>query len=377
VLLFSVLYNFGIAQTPWILGRDIAGVVQRVGSKVTNVAVGERVWLCADSRDVRAGAYQAYSVARSVHVGRILSQGTSDQEAATLGTGLVTAAIVAYWFFDWNRAASLGGKAMARESNSASSHQQQSQSHGRGRGRGWVLIYGGATVTGIYLAQLARLSGMRVISIASPANFEYLKSLGVLHCINRNLAPEEVQEEVIDIVGDDGVDYCMDAVGSKTATICHGILRAASSKQSTSSSQMICLAGDPKVKSVNANHDRPAKMRKTIAGTRESVITKEDEEQHTSVKVHKISFSTTFYGDDVFASSVLHDLDALLQSNELQPARPEVFPDGLAGVRRGLESLRDNLTPSAKKLVVNIADTPHSHVTNLGVRSEMGWNGAV
>jgi NADPH:quinone reductase-like Zn-dependent oxidoreductase len=109
----SVLYNFGIAGTPWILGRDIAGVVERVGGNVQNVVPGERVWLCADSRDVRSGAYQAYSIARGAHVGKIC-ENVSNEEAATLGTGLVTAAIAAYWFFDWNRALSLGGKAMPR-----------------------------------------------------------------------------------------------------------------------------------------------------------------------------------------------------------------------------------------------------------------------
>ena len=88
--------------------------MDQVGPAVKDLVAGQRVWLCADSRDVRSGAYQAYSVARSVHVGRI-SDSLSSQEAATLGTGLVTAAIAAYWFFEWPRARSLGGKAMPRE----------------------------------------------------------------------------------------------------------------------------------------------------------------------------------------------------------------------------------------------------------------------
>lgn len=106
--LLSVLYNFGISGTPWILGRDIAGVVEKVGDDVKDLQVGERVWLCADSRDIRSGAYQAYSIARRVHIGKI-SKEITDEQAATLGTGLVTAAIVAYWFFEWSRAESLPG----------------------------------------------------------------------------------------------------------------------------------------------------------------------------------------------------------------------------------------------------------------------------
>lgn len=79
-----------------------------MGEGVKDVNVGERVWVCADSRDIRSGAYQAYSIARCAHIGKISEEITNEQ-AATLGTGLVTAAIVAYWFFDWCRAGSLDG----------------------------------------------------------------------------------------------------------------------------------------------------------------------------------------------------------------------------------------------------------------------------
>lgn len=109
----SVLYNFGIPESPWVLGRDIAGVVSEVGAKVTHLKPGQRVWTCADSRDVRAGAYQAFSVARAVHVGHVCAN-LKDEQAATLGTGLVTAAIAAYWFFRWPRATELGGGKMPR-----------------------------------------------------------------------------------------------------------------------------------------------------------------------------------------------------------------------------------------------------------------------
>lgn len=104
-----MLYKFGIPDAPWILGRDVAGVVAAVGPDVTDFKPGQRVWTCADARDVRAGAYQSYSVCRRAHLGRA-SERLSDAEAATLGTGLVTAAIAAYWFFRWPRAQVLAGQ---------------------------------------------------------------------------------------------------------------------------------------------------------------------------------------------------------------------------------------------------------------------------
>lgn len=232
-------------------------------------------------------------------------------------------------------------------------------------------IYGGGSITGIYLTQLARLSNLQVISIASPSNFDYLTSLGATHCIDRYLEPEEIQAKVIELVGDEDITYCLDAVGSKTATICHGILCSAGKKQG----QMICLAGDPKPKSINEDHNRPAKMRRNAAGKKSGIDVLK--ELNRNVKIHKISFSTTFYGDDLFAKSMMADLNTLLQRKELLPARTKVWPDGLAGVRGGLEALRDNLAPRGKKLVVNLADTPHADLTNLGVRSELGWNGMV
>ena len=59
----SVSYNFGIPAFPWILGRDIAGtVVQVPENNEKGWKVGDRVWTCADSRQLSAGGYQRYSV---------------------------------------------------------------------------------------------------------------------------------------------------------------------------------------------------------------------------------------------------------------------------------------------------------------------------
>ena len=94
----SVVYRFGINALPWILGRDISGTVEQVGVEVMSLKAGDRVWTCADSRDVRCGAYQEYSIADAATVGKVPDEVTAEQ-AATLGTGLVTAAIALWWFF--------------------------------------------------------------------------------------------------------------------------------------------------------------------------------------------------------------------------------------------------------------------------------------
>lgn len=40
----SIDYNMCLPELPWVLGREMAGVVERVGSEVTRLKRGDRVW---------------------------------------------------------------------------------------------------------------------------------------------------------------------------------------------------------------------------------------------------------------------------------------------------------------------------------------------
>jgi NADPH:quinone reductase-like Zn-dependent oxidoreductase len=42
----------------------------------------------------------------------------------------------------------------------------------------WVFVYGGSSGVGQFAVQLAKLSGYKVVTVASPRNHEFLKSLG-------------------------------------------------------------------------------------------------------------------------------------------------------------------------------------------------------
>ncbi|KAK0548910.1 hypothetical protein OC846_002506 [Tilletia horrida] len=345
----SVLYNFGIANTPWVLGRDVAGIVHEVSGTSTGFKPGDRVWTCADSRDSRAGAYQQFSIAKAHTIGRIPERVT-DEEAATVGTGLVTAAVILYWFFRLQRAEELAEGRVPRK-------VPEVEGLGSKRDNRWILVYGGGAVTGIYAIQLARLSGLRPIVIASPGNFEYLKSIGAEICLDRYKEPAELLDAIREQTAGQ-LAFAIDCVGSKTAVVCERALKEANGDWA-GVGQLCCLAGDPKVK--------PGEQQETDADLAQRLV--------RDVKIHKISFSTTFYGDDEFSRALLADLDALFASGSLKPVQAEVLPDGLASVRRGLESLRDGTAPRAKKLVVRIADTPKADLTNLGVRAELSWNG--
>lgn len=159
-------------------------------------------------------------------------------------------------------------------------------------------IYGGGAVTGIYAAQLASISNLRVITIASPSNFDYLRSIGVSACVDRHQPAQAILDSISSHLEGGRLRYAMDCVSSTTADLCLKALQS-----SPGNNELICLAGNPKAE----------------AG---------------EVKVHKISFSTTFYHPDgVFAKEVLGYVTRLLQEGSLKPCRPQVLADGLAGIR--------------------------------------------
>jgi NADPH:quinone reductase-like Zn-dependent oxidoreductase len=54
-----VVYKFGVHSTPWISGREGAGVIEEVGSEVTGVRKGDRVFVTSTNyRDNRTSTFQ-------------------------------------------------------------------------------------------------------------------------------------------------------------------------------------------------------------------------------------------------------------------------------------------------------------------------------
>ncbi|KAH7403437.1 putative zinc-binding oxidoreductase ToxD [Cadophora sp. MPI-SDFR-AT-0126] len=151
------------AFTYSLLGVDAAGIVVEVGKGVTkNFKKGERVAGFshgANDRNPVTGAFANYILMKGDLTLRIPPK-MSFEDAATLPCGLATVGLGFYRhlelpFLNYPVDAKTGGP--------------------------FILIYGGSSATGSLAIQVAKLSGLTVITTASPRNFDFVKSLGADH----------------------------------------------------------------------------------------------------------------------------------------------------------------------------------------------------
>ncbi|WP_405485652.1 NADP-dependent oxidoreductase [Nocardia sp. NBC_00511] len=157
-------------ELPQTLGYEAAGIVDEVGAGVTDVVVGERIFGVGG-----AGAAQAESAVLS-HYAPIPAE-LDFAEAAALPAALETAA----------RGLDQLGLAAG----------------------GTVLINGASGSVGGAAVQLARARGLRVIGTASPANHDYLRTLGA-----EPVAYGDGLIERVLAVAPGGVDGALDVAGS-------------------------------------------------------------------------------------------------------------------------------------------------------------------
>ncbi|KAK5637379.1 hypothetical protein RRF57_013091 [Xylaria bambusicola] len=147
---------FPFLTYPLAGGIDVSGTVAEVGSSATSkFHVGDRVLGFPCDFASRSGAFQSY-VAVSASVATKLPEATSFVEAATLPSGVATAAEALYAY-------------LGLEHPSVPPRPRNGKT---------VLIGGGASVVGSNAVQLAVASGYEVITTSSLSNFAHCISLG-------------------------------------------------------------------------------------------------------------------------------------------------------------------------------------------------------
>ncbi|KAK0115321.1 hypothetical protein ONS96_013780 [Cadophora gregata f. sp. sojae] len=151
------------AFTHSLLGVDAAGIVVEVGkSVIKNIKKGDRVAGFshgANDRNPVTGTFANYILMKGDLTLRI-PPNMSFEDAATTPCGLVTVGLGFY------RHLELPFLTYPVESKTAGP---------------FILIYGGSSATGSLAIQFAKLSGLTVITTASPRNFDFVKSLGADH----------------------------------------------------------------------------------------------------------------------------------------------------------------------------------------------------
>ncbi|KAN0117172.1 putative zinc-binding oxidoreductase ToxD [Hyaloscypha variabilis] len=155
--------------TPYtLLGCDAAGIVVEVGSEVTkDFKVGDRIaGLAHGGNDLEPqdGTFAEYILLKG-DIAMHIPPNISFEEAATLPCGLATVALALYKHLSL-RLPTFRIK-------------EEEKKDGRA-----ILIYGGSSASGTLAIQFAKLSGLTVITTASPHNFPLLKSLGADHVLD-------------------------------------------------------------------------------------------------------------------------------------------------------------------------------------------------
>lgn len=160
-------------KMPLILGWDIAGIVDKVGSKVTNFAVGDCIYSRPDIS--KNGGYAEYIAIKASEVG-FKPKNISFVEAASFPLAGLTA---------W--------QGLIDIANIQKGHR--------------VLIHAGAGGVGSLAIQLAKWKGAHVITTTSSANTDFVKSLGADEVI------DYTKHNFSDLVSN--IDIVLDSMGGE------------------------------------------------------------------------------------------------------------------------------------------------------------------
>jgi len=190
---------------PFILGLDVAGIVDALGPGVRQWAVGDEVFYHGDLR--RPGGFAEYAVAPA-HVLARVPDNTSPVESALDMAALPCAGLTAY-------------QAIFRKL-----HLRAGQS---------ILVQAGAGGVGGFAVQLAAACGATVITTCSPSNADYVRTRGADCALDYHT--EDVPARVREITNGRGVDAVIDTLGRQTATAALEMLAFGG--------QLVCIEGLP------------------------------------------------------------------------------------------------------------------------------------
>lgn len=291
------------------MGCDYAGVVEAVGPLVKKpFKKGDRVaGFVHGSNAARpnGGAFAEYVIAKG-DLQIWIPDHMSFEAAATFGVGLTTVGQNLYQNMEFPFPAE------GEESDDTS-----------------ILIYGGATATGTLAIQLAKLSGLRVVTTCSESNRSLMFELGA-HAVFDYHDPQvgdQIREDT-----DDALEFVLDTISTpQSAAICSAAISSSGGSYNTLLD----------VQSAREDVDSHVSMAYDLLGEPYRMGTNE-----TTPDKSCLEFGIKWW----------NLVQKLLQERRVLPHPYQVKPGGLAGALAGLQLLREGKV-RASKLVYRVDES--------------------
>lgn len=176
------LYN-KISNEERVLGIDVCGIVDSIGREVNNFKKGDRVYYLR-SIDNTHGGFAEYAITPA-HTVSLLPD-----NIPSLVAGVVPGAGYTAYQAIIQKLRPIAGRT--------------------------ILIHGGAGGVGGFAIQLAKLSGLTVITSCQEKDMNYVKQLGADKVID--FKSEDVHAVTMELTNNRGVDYILSTVGPEVAT---------------------------------------------------------------------------------------------------------------------------------------------------------------
>ncbi|KAH9846081.1 GroES-like protein [Lenzites betulinus] len=293
-----------------IVGCDFSGYVVKTGKNVVTPKVGDHVaGFVHGAAFPDEGAFAEYVKTPANLVFTVPRDTLTHDEAATLGCAFWTAAQA---LFHPTRLGLVEPPAKAS-------------------GNEWVFVYGGSSAVGHFTIQLARIAGYKVVTTASPRNFDLVKSLGA--------------DAVFDYHDDDVVTKIKEATGDSVAYAVDAISLAASQRISA---EVIAPTGGKVVlvqfPVAGATERKDVQIIPTLLYTALGRAFDFGPGAHFPVSTEDRDHMVGF----------LKLVPQLLQQRAIKPSPVKLWEGGLAAIPDGLQYMREGKV-SAEKIVYRVS----------------------
>ena len=194
---------YGMTPEGAVLGNDFSGIVEAVGSEVEGLAKGDFVsGFAHGGYEKGIGGFQDWVLADPPFVIKFDKLQLDQSKIEPFGSSELRVIDN----FEGAASVTLGISTVAVSFTNQLKLKVNEPSYKDK----YILIWGGATATGVLAIQIAKdIYGLKVITTASPKHNELLKSLGADHVLNYN--DKEVIEK-IRAVGEGKIHFALDAV---------------------------------------------------------------------------------------------------------------------------------------------------------------------